>query len=166
MTEYISSDTNIWIDFANIDAVELPFGLDCVYLMYELSFEKEVKRPEWLKHSLMSLGIQLVDIDIDEYSLADGYGEKYRQLSVHDRIALAIAKHRNLVLMTGDGNLRKAAIREGVRILGTIGVLDRAIAEGLIDSSRYVELLKRLRDFPQSRLPKDEIDLRIRMFLD
>lgn len=166
MTEYISSDTNIWIDFANIEAVELPFALDCTYLMYSRTFEREVRRPAWLNARLMSLGIRLVDIDIDEFTLAEGYGQKYRQLTVHDRIALAIAKHRNLVLMTGDGNLRKAAIREGVRILGTIGVLDRAIAEGLIDSSRYVELLKRLRDFPHSRLPKDEIAQRIRMFLD
>ncbi len=161
MTEHISSDTNIWIDFANIEAVELPFALDCTYLMYSRTFEREVRRPAWLNARLMSLGIRLVDIDIDVFTLAEGYGQKYRQLTVHDRIALAIARHRNIPLMTGDGHLRKAAAREGVRVLGTLGVLDRALEESIISRDRYVELLKRLRDFPRSRLPKEELDARI-----
>lgn len=51
--EYVSSDTNVWIDFCIIDRSELPFCL-------------------------------------------------------HDRIALAIAKERDIILLTGDGELRKA----------------------------------------------------------
>ena len=44
------------------------------------------------------------------------------KLSIYDRIALAIAKHRGITLLTGDGALRKAARAEGVHVLGTIGI--------------------------------------------
>ena len=32
MAGFISSDTNVWIDFEAIDAIELPFRLPCTYL--------------------------------------------------------------------------------------------------------------------------------------
>lgn len=49
----------------------------------------------------------------------------YPKLSIQDRIALAIAKQRNIVLLPGDMALRKAATKEGVSIMGTLGVLGR-----------------------------------------
>ena len=32
--QYISSDTNVWLDFAIIERLELPFRLPCIYLMH------------------------------------------------------------------------------------------------------------------------------------
>lgn len=164
MTEFISSDTNIWIDFSNIDAVEIPFSLDFKYLMYEVTFQKEVLEPSWLPQRLLDFGIHIVDIDISEYELADEYGSKYRQLTQHDRIALAIAKCRGLTLMTGDGNLRKAAQKEKVNLLGTLGVLELAVEHGKIEKRKCVELLIKLRDCQKSRFPKDLIESRIKKY--
>lgn len=59
---------------------------------------------------------------MEEFNLAEEYGTRYLKLSIYDRIALAIAKHRGITLLTGDGALRKAARAEGVHVLGTIGI--------------------------------------------
>lgn len=43
--EYISSDTNIWLDFAVIDRLDLPFRLPYVYLMDSDAIEDELLNP-------------------------------------------------------------------------------------------------------------------------
>lgn len=48
-----------------------------------------------------------------------------REISLYDAVALAIAKAREIRLLTGDRNLRKAAAEEGVEIIGTLVILDR-----------------------------------------
>ena len=85
------------------------------------------------------------------------------KLSIYDRIALAIAKHRGITLLTGDGALRKAARAEGVHVLGTIGILDRLVGFGLIEEAEYVECLKSLQahNGREVRLPKAELEQRL-----
>lgn len=39
--EYISSDTNVWIDFSVISRLDLPFLLPYTYIMYTESIENE-----------------------------------------------------------------------------------------------------------------------------
>ena len=43
--EYISSDTNIWLDFANIGHLELPFRLPYTYLMNVDAVHDELLAP-------------------------------------------------------------------------------------------------------------------------
>jgi len=43
-----------------------------------------------------------VDLTIEEFELAEEFGPRYPRLSIYDRIALAIAKSREIVLLTGD----------------------------------------------------------------
>jgi len=59
-------------------------------------------------------------------------------------IALAIAKVRGVYLLTGDGNLRKAAMCEQVKIMGTIGILDRLMDGGYITKHEYKFCLQQL----------------------
>ena len=44
--EYISSDTNVWIDFMAIDKLELPFLLPCTYIMSDDAVNDELLSPE------------------------------------------------------------------------------------------------------------------------
>ena len=46
---YISSDTNIWIDFMTIEKLELPFRLPYTFLMYKESIQNELLSPPNLK---------------------------------------------------------------------------------------------------------------------
>lgn len=137
MAEYISSDTNVWIDFHAIGAVHLPFKLSCTYLMWETAIDDEIRSPGGLREELVSDGLVPVEITEDEFWLADGYADRYAGISSYDAAALAIAKSRGIALMTGDRRLRSAAANEGVEVTGTIGVLDRLRDEGAVDECEF-----------------------------
>ncbi len=161
--EYISSDTNVWIDFKIINRLNLPFLLPYTYIMYEESINSELISPLNFRNDLLNLGLKSVDITIDEFLLADLWGNIYPKLSIQDRIALAIAKKRNIILLTGDLALRKAALKENVQIIGTLGILDKLYNNTYITSKEYkyclAELLKHNGGIV--RLPKDELIKRI-----
>ena len=120
--DFISSDTNVWIDFASIEKLELPFRLPYKYIMSKDAVNEELLSPVGLGAQLVSYGLIPVEITIDEFFLADEYGRTYKKLSVHDRMALAIGKQRSIILLTGDGALRKAAKEEGITVTGTLGI--------------------------------------------
>ena len=63
--------------------------------------------------------------------------------------------------MTGDGPLRKAAVKEGVLVFGTIGLLDKLYYGEYIDKSEYRSCLEKLKNQAERRLPKDELDKRL-----
>lgn len=164
--EYISSDTNIWIDFSAIDCLELPFKLGYIYLMNQDAIDDELLTPPGLGDRLLSLGLVGAELTEEEFYLAVEYSSKHARLSKYDCAALAIAKIRRIVLMTGDGHLRKVATREGVEVMGTIGVLDQLIDNGLIDNSLCLSCLRKLKkeNGKAVRLPNDELEKRIKKY--
>ena len=107
--KYISSDTNIWIDFNTISRTDLPFRLPCTYIMYKEALRKEIINPPELLTDLQKRGLIGVDLTIEEFFYADELSKKYVKLSGYDRTALAVAKYRKIPLLTGDNPLRKAA---------------------------------------------------------
>ena len=159
MTEYISSDTNVWIDFSAIDATDLPFRLPVTYVMWNEAVEDEIRSPAGLKDGLIEAGLVAVMLTADEFFLASDYGDRYPALSSYDSVALSIAKCRSIILLTGDMRLRKAAVKEGVTVMGTIGVVDRLLAEGLADEDEYHDIIQRLLDANGGvvRLPESEL---------
>ena len=58
--EYISSDTNIWIDFEIIKRIDLPFQLPYIYLIEQETLETEVLNPPDLGKRLLQLGLRPV----------------------------------------------------------------------------------------------------------
>ena len=92
--QYISSDTNVWIDFSIINRLDLPFRLSYTYIMNKDAIDDELLSPPGLGAKLVDHGLVPVVITAEEFSLAERYGTKYLRLSVYDRIALAIAKER------------------------------------------------------------------------
>lgn len=65
--------------------------------------------------------------------------------------------------MTGDGPLRKAAVQEGVVVIGTIGVLDRLYDGAYIGKEEYVSCLIALleNNGKKVRLPEKELQKRV-----
>lgn len=41
--KYISSDTNVWIDFYKISKTQLPFRMSCKYIMFHEAIEKVMR---------------------------------------------------------------------------------------------------------------------------
>ncbi|NLB54220.1 MAG: PIN domain-containing protein [Lentisphaerae bacterium] len=161
--EFISSDTNVWIDFSVIQRIEVPFRLPYTYIMNTDAIEDELLSPTGLRDELLHCGLVGVELELEEFELAESFGAKYIKLSIYDRVALAIAKLREITLLTGDGALRKAAISEGVTVIGTIGVLDQLHDGSFIDDSEYKFCLLELQKHngQDVRLPKAEITARI-----
>lgn len=102
---FISSDTNIWIDFFTIEELDLPFLLPNTYLISSDTLADELLEPADFGQRLIRLGLVTVEISDSEYLLVMEYADKYIQLSYYDRVALAIAKVRSIPLLTGDGPL-------------------------------------------------------------
>ena len=164
--KYISSDTNVWIDFVTINRIALPFRLPYTYIMNQDAIDEELLSPPDFKDQLLSAGLVSTELTDAEFFLAEEYGLRYRKLSTHDRIALAIAKQRNITLLTGDQALRKAANAEGVSLIGTIGILDQLHNRELITTTEYIDCLKDLQSNNGKiiRLPAHELEERIRQF--
>lgn len=158
----ISSDTNIWLDFNAISKTDLPFKLPYMYIMYKETLRREIISPPELIENLLKCGLKGVDITIEEFTYAENLAERYKKLSGYDRIALAIAKIRNIPLLTGDNPLRKAAIEEDVNVYGTIGLLDRLYEKEYINKSEYRICLERFLEHKERRLPEDELLKRIK----
>jgi len=161
--KFISSDTNVWIDFSIIGRIELPFCLPYIYIMNNDAIDDEFLSPIGLRHELMQCGLVGVELTIEEFSLAEEYGTRYPRLSIYDRIALAIAKERKIILLTGDGALRKAVKSENVNRLGTLGILDQLLGGNYIAEHEYEFCLLELQKHngQKVRLPKSEINLRL-----
>ena len=166
--EYISSDTNVWLDFVNIDALQLPFRLPYTYLMNEDAISDEMLSPEGLGKELIRLGLVSVEWTEEDFYLAYELNRKYRKISIYDSTALAIAKNRKIVLLTGDKALRKAAGVEGVKVIGTIGILDELYQGRYIDQDRYKECLLDLLTLNGGavRLPEKELLTRLESISD
>lgn len=161
--EYISSDTNVWIDFATIGRLDLPFKLPYIYLMDSDALEHELLNPSGMKNDLIRNGIQTTEMTEEEFYLVEQFLEKYAKLSTYDCIALAIAQNRNITLLTGDGPLRKAAAREGVRVMGTIGILDQLVDGTYISLQEFHCCIKNLLKYngQKVRLPENELKKRL-----
>lgn len=160
---YISSDTSVWIDFKTINALKIPFKLNYDYVMSNDAIQDELLSPIDLKDELLRLGLIPIELDDAELYLVYAYGSKYPQLSVYDMFAMAIAKNRSFILLTGDGNLRKAASVEGVTVKGTLWVLDELFEKNHLSKEDYRQCLLALQKHNNKkiRLPVAEIQKRI-----
>lgn len=161
--EYISSDTNVWLDFEVINRLALPFQLPYTYLMNQDVIEDELLSPPILKTTLINFGLVAVELTTEEFYLAEEYNIKYTKPSLYDCIALAIAKARGIILMSGDGPLRRAANQENVKVIGTIGVLDKLYDEKYIDEKEYRYCISELQknNGKKVRLPEAELQKRM-----
>lgn len=109
-----------------------------------------------------------VDITIEEFLLAQSWGPLYPKLSIQDRIALAIAKQRDITLLTGDKALRMAAAQEGVHVIGTLGILDQLFDGQYIAKDEYLYCLQEFQKHNggEVRLPRAELKKRLDRFSD
>lgn len=163
---YISSDTNVWIDFYEIGHIDHPFRLNFEYFISRDTFRDEFIKSESMRMSLLSLGLQLAEATEDEFTCAITFQNRYVELSLYDAFALSIAKARGWTLLTGDMPLRKAAIKEGVEVHGTIWVYDQLKAQGKVTEDEYENVINELIEavrIGKCRLPIAELIKRKRV---
>ena len=161
---FISSDTNIWIDFFEINHPDHPFFFFFKYYLSSAAYDDELIPSDKKRRILEEYGLLTTDLTDDEMKLAGKYVEKYRKLSHYDTFALAIAKSRSWILLTGDKSLRNAALSEKVECHGIIWIYDELHRLEKISSEDYVEVLQALMTSVQEgrcRLPIAELVKRL-----
>jgi len=138
----IVADSAPLIFLAKINQLQLLTGL----------FDAKILVPVVVKNEILG-----PDVPPDEERLLTGYlsgcrvvalpkpTRFARALSYADNciLSLAVKEQANMVL-SDDRLLRKTAVIEGIRVIGTIGILIRATKASLLSIKKYVELLDEL----------------------
>jgi len=161
---YISSDTNIWIDFECIGCLKHPFLLDNDYFLSDITYHDELNQSEKIKNMVNDNKLKITTISSKEMFLANKLSNIYSEISFNDSIALSIAISRNWILLTGDNNLRDAAKKESVICHGTIWIYDELTKNNLLTKNELLKALNKLLIVSKKgrRLPVDEIEKRIK----
>jgi len=156
----IVNDTNILIDLANLDLLDL---------MTELNFEfhttdfiiSEIQNPEQLQkvqNIIDNNKLTIIKTKAEEYSKISELQTK--NLSFEDCSIWYYAKKVNGILLTGDGNLRKTVKSSGIEVKGILFIFDQLIDNNIIDFQTAIQKISKL-SLLNTRLPKKDIENRI-----
>ncbi len=165
MVVYLSKyvvDTSLLID--------LYFG-EIAYEFFQLPYNfiapdviiAELQEPD--SRLFIELGLQEHELTGSQILEVMELRSVYRHPSVNDLFALVLARLLSLPLLTSDGNLRKAAVQEGVQVHGTLWALDEMVRLQIISQVQAAGSLKLMCE-KGSRLPQDECDKRLREWLE
>lgn len=170
METIVVSDTNILIDLVDIDLLEqfllLPFGVHTTDIVIaEITVEEQ-------KAAVLSV-VEKASIKVKTYTpdemlrLFSFISSKQQTYDLHpaDFSVWQYSSENGYTLLTGDGNLRKAASADGVEVHGTIYIIDKMVEHQILAPTLAADKLELLYSI-NSRLPKSEIDLRIKLWRD
>ena len=147
------SDANIFIDFEVAGLTAQLFRLPHEIVVPDILYEEELAG----RHAhLLRLGLQVHGLTGTQIGDAYELQYKYREPSVNDLLALTLAKSLGCPLVTGDRRLRAAAIAEGLRLLGTLTLMEQLVARSLATRTEIQQGYERLR-IGGRRLPWEQI---------
>ncbi len=148
------SDTNVFIDATVSSLSEAMFRLEDTIATPDVLYQDEL-----LQHhpELPGLGLQVNRLSSRGVDEVQRLRTLYKNPSSNDLFALALAKTNEWTLLSGDSELRDAAVTERVKVHGTIWLVERMVNSGVISSEQaeYAFLLMRENN---RRLPWDEVD--------
>lgn len=156
------SDTNIWSHFRHGGLLAELFALPIVFASTDFVL---VELPDGEAAQLQGYGL------IVEVLQGDAVAALYELTAEHNNSSLAdlscyfVAKQRGLPLLTGDGQLRKQATKDGVQVHGALWLLDQLISHGVIATAHAAAALQAMLD-AGARLPPAECEQRMATWLE
>ena len=152
------TDTNVWIDLDHGELLELIFHLP--YQICAADFARTEIRSIDVA-ALERLG--LVFQGLDKILVAELLSLRLRKtaIAIADLEAFLLAREQGAVLVTGDRNLARLAVDEGVEVHGLLWLMDEMVQLGILHPHRAATSLLTIIDLG-ARLPTDEFDRRIR----
>lgn len=153
------SDTSVLIDLERGGLLESAFSCGLTMVVPDLLYERELESVNGplLRH----LGLGVVALSPEELAFAQQVRTRRPGLSVPDCFALSCARRPGHALVTGDKLLRAEATTWHCTVYGALWILDQMEASGAIGTSLLYEGLTRISRHPRSRLPRDEVRVRL-----
>ena len=170
MEKIVVNDTNVFIDLFNVGLLEeffsLPWEIHTTnFVMLELQREGQQAS---VSHFRDTDRLHVPVFEQEELTeivrMYHRYYGKMSNVSMTDCSVWYYAKVNHYMLLTGDRKLRNASHFDGVEVHGVIYVFDSLVASGIIPQQTAAEKLKQLYSL-NSRLPKDELDRRLKDWL-
>lgn len=164
----VVSDTNILIDLIEAGVLEQFFLLPMKVHTTDIVISEVTvpKQKTQVRTLVQTRCLTVKTFTPDEMlKLFEFVNSKRRRcnLRVADFSVWQYAAENGHVLLTGDGNLRKLAAEDGVEVHGTIYVFDKMIEHKVLTPAIAADKLELLYSI-NHRLPKSEIDLRIKLW--
>lgn len=159
---FLVSDTSVIIDLDRGDLLEAAFKLDDSVVVPDLLFERELDAEFGAR--LRALGIMIESLNGNEVLRATQLRRAEDRLSVADTFAFTLAQGRQWTLLTGDGVLRAVAEAEGIAVHGVLWIIDRIEAAGICGAATLHGCLSKTAAHPRCRLPRNEIELRLKRY--
>jgi len=156
------SDTSVLIDLDRGGLLEAVFELPDEFAVPDVLYDREMQG-EW-GEQLRQLGLRVEEVSETGVANALRYRQQCTSLSVPDSFALALAKEREWLLLTGDNALRDLAAGENVECHGVLWLLDRLEEAGMPELQLLHDGLSKLAGHPRCRLPVREITIRLERY--
>lgn len=156
----VISDSSVLIDLAKVQLIESTLALPYEFLIPDVIFDDElIDLRHYKKEQLPDLGFKIGSLKGGEVEIAFKYGVRYKPLTANDCFALVMAETiAKSILLTGDGDLRKAAQRHRVETHGIIWLCEQMSEFKTVDDKILLMALEVLRDDPRSRIPGRELN--------
>jgi len=153
-----ATDTNIWIQLYHGEITEQVFILPFKFISTDLVIN-EIEYPDGaeLVAELKSKGLDERELTGNQVAELASLTTKHKKkgTSPVDLSALVLAKATGVLLMTGDGGLRKAALEEKVRVHGMLWLLDEMVERKVLRPQDAVRALEKMLN-KGARLPARE----------
>lgn len=156
------SDTSVLIDLERRGLPEAVFALPNEFAVPDVLYDREMQGT-W-GEGLIRLGLRVEEVSKEGVANALRYRQQRPSLSVPDSFALTLAKERQWLLLTGDGQLRDQAGRVDVECHGVLWLLDMMEEAGTPAIQSLHDGLIILAAHPRCRLPRREITIRIERY--
>lgn len=155
-------DANIIIDLIENDLIEAFFKLDLKIITSDLVIA-EIKGEAQKNRLSPYLGVKLEIISIfgEEFEAIADIWQRRHSLSIADCSVYYLAEKNGAMILTGDKPLRNEAEANSIESHGMLWILDRLVEQKIISPSLAAQKLIKLQE-SGSRLPKNEIDLRLK----
>ena len=161
--QIVVNDTNIFIDLIHTELIDLffqlPFEVHTTdFVIGEIEEEEQERIVQKLIEDEKLFVARLNHGELEEIMILQS---EIIQLSVPDCSVWFYSKKNNYTLITGDGLLRKTAVKDGVEVRGILFILDELIRLNFMNSQLAAAKLELLLQIG-SRLPKNECEERIK----
>ena len=160
MYEVLVIDTSVLMDLDRGLLITEIFLLPFIFVVPDLLYHKELT-PKF-GNRLLELGLEVRSLSGKTLLATHQYHTTHRRtISFVDCAALALASSEELVLLTGDKNLRNLAKQEGVDCHGVLWVFDQFYDHKIISGDELVKRLEQVASHPKARLPKQDVQERL-----